>query len=213
MTDSGCTATIGTPNYDDGAPGTPRVIATAFCDACDTAQAQVAIYTYSKTDGFSYCLTLSEEVGIALPAGPHWSLSHEHEFCWDNEETSSVSAELHCAKGTKTTVTIIETPTPGTIRLPIDYSKWADFKKQDPFHPACFDPGQNTRREEIACGSETREAGYEKYTYTFDFDDLTCPSPPGTCERTSKSVYSTEHTSSTEHEHRVDELIPCYYPF
>lgn len=213
MTDSGCTATIGDPNYDDGAPGTPRVIADAVCDACDTDQDQVANYTYSKTDGFSYCLTLSEEVGIALPAGPSWAVQHEHEACWDNEETISVSPQLNCAKRTKTTVTVIETPTPGTVRLDIDYSKWADFKKKDPFPTACFDPGQDTRREEIDCGSETREADYQKFTYTFDFNDLTCPSPPGTCERTSKSVYSTEHTSPTEREHRVDELIPCYYPF
>lgn len=214
LVESGCSVETGAITYTDGEPGDPTVLVTVTCDACDSDQEQESSeYSYTQNSGWSFCLSASAEAEWEAPIGPEWSVSVGGEVCWDSSSSKQITGKIKCKPRTKVRLTILETRTPSTVSTELTYTKWGEFKKQDPFPAGCDDSYGDTLRDEVECGTDTSSADIVKYGYTLDYDDLECPTPPGNCDKTAKSIFYEVESEQDEMEHLVDELIPCYYDY
>lgn len=216
--DVSCEATLGPLRYVEISRDAPQQLTAVVCDACDacdTSQPQSVGYQYARKSGWEFCLTVGTEVKFGVPAGPEWTVSIEGQVCYDTEETTQVQANLDCKGQTMTSLRILETKVRSTATMDATYDKVGTFSKATHFGANCptFEPDNAVRTESVRCGVAPRSAEVVSHEYVFDFDDVRCPIPPGSCDERQRTVFIELEGGGDSGRYEIDRMIPCFYTY
>lgn len=173
LDDVDCLASIGPITSTAGAPGAPMAIESVICTACDSEQDQQTELTYSKTMGWTWCISFGAEFSWGIPAGPNWSINGGTEICFNNSTTTIVQVPVTCAAGTREQAVVFETTIPVTLTIPTYFDVEATYEL------ATGTGCPATKVLTIPCDTVLSTRIVNQHTYNVVFTTLSCPAPGG----------------------------------
>ena len=186
-----CKTYTGTPSASYGAPGqpTPDPEGSTTVNACDGEKypnGRTRTIKYDETTGWAIeiCVGAEVQLGTGQVPGANWTLSASGCWSYDSKSTIEISEDVSAGKCEKWRYTIVTTPTPVNVTVPLTYKTSVIYTNDTWLVDCCNDFGYGaggTWTLEYQCGTGSETGTTHIYDYDILDTDLSHECDPDDC--------------------------------